>query len=522
MTNGTRTSSGRSWLRATLAVVVIAGAGLLVSGYFARPSIVLITIDTLRPDRLGAYGHPTIQTPALDRLAREGMLFETAYCDMPWTTGSMSSVMTGQYSSSHGVDLPTMKLKPEALTMAEMLHAEGYRTAAIVGSFPLDSVYGLDQGFETYDDEFSLPMIEVGGSELEHVPSQDPNLEPGFTLRKFQNDAYRPDQDVSKAAIQWLREGRTRNTFNNWTLRLKNLLWPRPFFLWVHYFGPHEKLRGDLGIVTQEPGIIEGYNPDVEWADRAVGRFLDELRSLFLMDRALVIVHSDHGQNLGEFGVVGHGLRIDEATVRVPMILRYPSRIPANLRRVDVAHNIDILPTVLDLVGLPAENPVGRSLLPTKDDPLGEKVPEEKQIAYFSTKLTTMILPPIKVPGFHTVLGPVMRSGLRTPEWRFVEDQVVGACTHGGKPQRSELGDWSILLGRPLPKETCEKFKVDYLYPVTSRGDAEPDVADEHPKVVKDLLELLRVHASHKAPLASSFDLSAEQEEKLRSLGYLK
>src|SRR5262245_37374265 len=125
-----------------LVVAIAAGAGAVVVGVRtlrgpgAPPSVLLITVDTLRADRVGAYGHPVNRTPAMDRLAHEGMLFESAYCDVPWTTGSMASVMTGQYAAHHGVQLPSMRLKPEAVTMAELLGARGYQTGAIVGSFP--------------------------------------------------------------------------------------------------------------------------------------------------------------------------------------------------------------------------------------------------------------------------------------------------------------------------------------------------------------------------------------------------
>ena len=143
-----------------LALVVTAVIGALPR---KRPSVVLVTIDTLRPDRLGCYGHRKNATPALDRLAREGMLFENAYCDVPWTTASMSSVMTGEYSTRHGVQLGNAKLKASAVTLAEILRDRGFQTGAIIGSFPLDAVFGLNQGFDVYDADFTHPMIDVPG-----------------------------------------------------------------------------------------------------------------------------------------------------------------------------------------------------------------------------------------------------------------------------------------------------------------------------------------------------------------------
>lgn len=497
------------WRWLALVPLVLAGGAAAFWLLPHRPSVLLITIDALRADRLGSYGYPRNQTPAIDRLAREGMLFDRAYCDIPWTTGSMSSTMTGQYSSSHGVQFPTTRLKSEAVTMAEILHAEGFKTGAVVGSFPLDSVYGLDQGFETYDDEFRLPMIAVSGVATQHVESQRPDKPEGagdFTLKKFQNDAYRPDEDVTDAAIRWLESARGR----------------RPFFLWVHYFGPHEKLRGDIGFVEQEPAIVAAYDPDVEKADRAVGRLIDRLGSLGRLDETLVIVHADHGQNLGEQGFIGHGLRIDDVTVRIPLILRYPALIPPGLRRVDTAHNIDILPTVLAAMGVKGDGMAGRSLLPSRDDPRGTSVPAQQQIAYFETLLTTIIQVPLLVPQYWTVLGPVKRSGLRTSEWRFVSDQVVGACSHGGTPHRDPFGTWILPDAKPLQASECEKICATSLYPVSALGDREPDVSKRFPGVVAAMAQALQQHAEQKSDLASNLALSPEQQEKLRSLGYLK
>lgn len=486
------------------------------------PSVVLITVDTLRPDRIAAYGHATNKTPAMDRLAAEGMLFDVAYCDMPWTTGSMSSVMTGHYSSSHGVDLPNKLLAPEATTMAEILRAEGYTTAAIIASFPLDSVFGLDQGFDTYDDEFSMPMIGSGEA-VEHVPSQAPDTaDEGFGLKKFQSDSYRPDEDVTDAAIRWFDRFFEEGMGPPGWRPLVDRVLGRRFFLWVHYFGPHEKLEAGLGIHDQEPRIVEVYDEDVEKADAAVGRFLDHLRSTGYLDETLVILHSDHGQNLGEHGVVGHGQRIDEATVRIPMIVRYPAAVPAGLRRSDVARNVDILPTVLEALRIDHPGLAGRSLLPSPADPSGRSVPAEVQTAYFSTRLTTLYPQPVPTPYHGVVLGRLERSGLRTPLWRYVEDQMVEDCVYGGTVGLDPMSAWVMKDGKPLDPDQCRAIRGMYLYKVSPEGDKEPNVAPQQRELLGPLGEMLRLHREDVDPLAASFQLTPEHEEKLRSLGYLK
>jgi arylsulfatase A-like enzyme len=468
---------------------------------------VLITIDTLRPDRLGCYGHRTNRTPSIDRIAREGTMFDEAYCDMPWTTGSMSSVMTGQYSSRHGVQLPMHKLKPEAVTLAELLQARGYQTGAIIGSFPLDSVYGLDQGFETYDDEFDRPMFAVAGQPLERIESQlpdDPREMAAFVAKKLRNDAFRSDESVTDAAVGWLDKVRDG----------------RPFFLWVHYFGPHEKYH-DENLVDQEPGIIAAYDADVEAADRAVGRFVEHLRELRLLDGTLLILHADHGQSLGERGYVGHGLSIDDESVRIPLLLRYPRRVGAGIRRRDIGRNIDLLPTILEAVDRKqAEGFPGRSLLPTSSDPEGASVPPERQAAYFESYLTTILFRPIEEPEIGVILGPVSLTGIRTPKWRLTTSNVVGPCSRGD-PSRDAFGTWILRDPKEVDEARCRQIRKVQLFGGTDHGSSR-EMSAEHPDVVAELEAILRLHVAQPSDAGGRFTLSPEQERKLRSLGYLR
>lgn len=478
-----------------------------LSGRDAPPSVLLITVDTLRPDRLGCYGHPTNRTPAIDRLAHEGALFEHAYCDTPWTTASMSSVMTGLLPNAHGLRLPINKLPPTALTMAELLQVNGYQTGAIIGSFPLDSVYGLDQGFETYDDQFSQPMIAVAGAPIEHMESQlpeDQTAQADFIRKKWQNDAYRPDEDVTSAAIAWL-EGRRAE---------------QRFLLWVHYFGPHEKLRGDVSFVEQEPDIVKVYDADVEASDRAVGRLLDHLRATDMLDRTLVILHADHGQNLGEENYVGHSIRLDEPSVRIPMIVRYPKRVPAGTRSASLVRNIDILPTVLGeariggVRGLAGRSlfAVGPSAAPT-------------DVAYFETYVPTIVYEPLTKPGIGTLLGPVERHGVRTPLWKMVEHRFTGPCSWGAAPTRDPFGAWTVRDPKPLDASRCAELGRTDLYAASWGGPFGLAIApDQPPDVVKYLHTQIREHADRVGADTGegTFSLSPEQEQKLKSLGYLQ
>lgn len=494
-------------IRNTLVALLTVTLALpLVSGPAPLPSILLITIDTLRPDRLGCYGHPTNKTPAIDRVAREGIVFERAYCDTPWTTASMASVMTGLYPARHGLRLPVQKMSQDAVTMAELLHAKGFQTGAIIGSFPLDSVYGLDQGFENYNDEFSMPMINDPDATIEHVESQlpeDGTAQAAFVREKFMNDAYRPDEDVTTAAIDWIdtiRDG-------------------RPFLLWVHYFGPHEKLVGNRSFVEQEADIVKAYDPDVEANDRAVGRLLDHLREQGLLDGTMVIIHADHGQNLGENDYVGHSIRLDDASVQIPLIVRYPRRIPGEIRRRDIAHNIDILPTVLDAAQVTGVTGLdGRSLVPSG---YGNVASKDGQVAYFETYVPTIVFTPLTVPE-GVFLGPVEWHGVRTPEWKLVERNLVGPCTWGAWPARDGFGAWSLQNTTALPAERCAEFGNTELFHESPMGHLEL-APSQAPEVIAPLKARIKRYAtSENTGPAGKFTLSPDQERKLKSLGYLQ
>jgi hypothetical protein len=497
-------------LRSPIGTLALAAlAPLLVSGHSKPPSVLLITIDTLRPDRLACYGHPTNKTPAIDRLAHEGMMFERAYCDMPWTTGSMASVMTGRYSDEHGLREPSHKLSPTVTTMAQILQARGVQTGAVIGSFPLDSLYGLDRGFETYDDEFSAPLIVVPNAPTTRMGAElpeDMEAQAAFINEKLKNDWYRPDEDVTDTAIRWL------DTTHD----------ERPFFLWVHYFGPHEKLQGDRNFVEQESQIIDAYDGDVEATDRAVGRLLDHLRNLDLLDHVLVILHADHGQNLGEHDYVGHTLRLDEVAVRIPLIVRYPAAVPAGLRRHDVARNVDILPTVLDAWQTPTGRRPGRSLLPSPTDPLGLRVPETAQIAYFETFITRYSFVPLNIPGTGPVLGAMERRGVRTPEWKQLTDEMVAGCSRGEAAYRDPFGAWALQNPVVLDEDACRRIRTTEAY---READPERGLEPSGPPPVDVAMRLQAVIEAHRAlrPVeGNTFTLTPEQEHKLRSLGYLQ
>ena len=275
-------------------------------------SVLLVTIDTLRADALGAYGNRTASTPWMDRLASGGVRFDRARAHNVMTLPSHANILSGRYPFDHGVrDNSGFRFPGTVETLATILGARGYRTGAFISAFPLDSRFGLDRGFDVYDDQF------VGAR------AQRAFLEPE-----------RAGLDTVARARRWL-DAETST----------------PAFTWVHLFEPH---------FPYEPG----YAADVTAADAALGALVEPILAAGAGGRTLVVLTSDHGEALGDHGEATHGIFAYEATLRVPLVLYQPRLWPAGVVRSDARH-VDLLPTVLDAVALQAPAGLaGRSLLP--------------------------------------------------------------------------------------------------------------------------------------------------------------
>ncbi|MFH0981657.1 MAG: sulfatase-like hydrolase/transferase [Planctomycetota bacterium] len=306
----------------------------LLPGAAAGFNVVLITLDTLRADRVGCYGYQGVSTPAIDRLAAEGIRFVDAVSVVPMTLPAHASILTGDYPPRHGVrDNGTFRLPAESETLAERLRAEGYATAAFIGAFVLDRRYGVAQGFDVYDDQIKL---ENGAPGPAHTNPQ------------------RPGNLVIDAALRWLAEHRERQ--------------PRqPFFAWLHLFDPHAPYEPPEPFKSRYAS--HPYDGEVAFTDLQVGRFVDQLRELDLLDRTLLIVLGDHGEGLGDHGESTHSLLIYECAIRVPLILYNPTLIPAGRVVEDrVVAIVDVLPTILDLLGRDLPHCDGVSLLQAPPD----------------------------------------------------------------------------------------------------------------------------------------------------------
>ncbi len=316
--------SGHADVLRRLLLSVVATCCLLFGCSAGSPvpitNVILISIDTLRADHLSSYGHPLELTPHIDRVAREGALFEQVISPVPITLPSHSSLMTGTIPPVHGVrDNTDYRLDDSMTTLAEILKEKGFRTGAVVGAFVLDSGFGLSQGFDSYDDR-------IAGTEGELYIE-------------------RRGEEVSRLAGEWL----TRNRES------KN-------FLFLHYFDPHADYRSPepfAGRFADNP-----YAGEVAYTDWCIGKVLETLENLDLYDSSLIVVTSDHGEALGEHKELTHAYYVYQSTLRVPWVIKWPGA--DGLKRVvEPVSLVDVMPTILGLLQIPPPPQIqGESLVP--------------------------------------------------------------------------------------------------------------------------------------------------------------
>jgi choline-sulfatase len=288
-------------------------------------NLLLVTLDTTRADRIHAYGFDGIETPNLDRLANEGVLFEEAVAPAPLTLPAHSSIFTGQFPPAHGVrDNGGFFLDEKETTMAERLQARGYATGGFVGAYVLDHKWGIAQGFQTYFDDFDLTKYQ--------------SLSLGSVDR--------PGNEVADRALAWLDTVRSTR-----------------FFGWVHFYDAHSPYTPPEPFKSRYAG--RPYIGEIAFVDSQVGRLLAYLDDHDLARNTVVIVMGDHGESLGEHGEGTHGFFVYQATMHVPLLIRTPFDATAGRRVADTVRSIDILPTALELLGItPADRLEGTSVVP--------------------------------------------------------------------------------------------------------------------------------------------------------------
>lgn len=288
-------------------------------------NLVVITLDTTRADHLGAYGSRDVKTPAIDALARDGVLFEQTMTAAPLTLPAHASIFTGRFPPEHGVrDNGGFYVTPDQLLLAEVLKARGYRTGGFIAAYVLDGKWGMDQGFETYVDDFDVTKVRG----------------------KSAGDIQRPGNEVVDKALPWIDTVKDER-----------------FFAWIHLYDPHTPYAPPEPFKSQYPG--RPYRGEVAFTDAQVGRVIDHLRQAGLLDRTVVAVMGDHGESLGDHGEDAHGFFIYESAARVPFIVRTPFDGTRGRRVADPVRIVDLMPTALELLDLPVPPGLsGASLVP--------------------------------------------------------------------------------------------------------------------------------------------------------------
>lgn len=329
---------GKRFFLATTLVSVVAAAiafALFRSGHWPgrgarRHNVLLITLDTTRADHLGCYGYPQPVSPRIDGLAERGTLFVNAYTTASVTPVSHASILTGQYPYRHGLrvmhGLSGNRLPQSAVTLAEILKDAGYKTAAFVSAFPAGSRFGMDQGFETFDEAFLEDPIDriVDASGIVYT-----------------GDNQRRADATTALALDWLA-GASGN-----------------FFVWLHYFDPHdaqilpppeflERFPAPAGELPEQLRYI--YDLELRYMDQQIGRVFDALEAAGRLEDTIVVVVADHGQGLGDHHWWSHGLLYQEQ-IKAPLIIRVPAG-PSGRRVEHLVRTVDILPTIVDLVGV--------------------------------------------------------------------------------------------------------------------------------------------------------------------------
>jgi arylsulfatase A-like enzyme/Tfp pilus assembly protein PilF len=351
-TAGKRQEAGRKNLflplsLAALAVVALVVYLLLTSGVLSRGSraagemkkllaplspqdlnILFFTLDTTRADHIGCYGYTRIETPNIDSLAGQGFLFKNATSQAPLTLPSHSSIFTGTYPFYNGVrDNGGFYLEPEKTTLAEVLQQSGWATSAFIGAFVLDSRWGVNQGFDYYFDQFDFAKYKT------------------ISLDSVQ----RQGGEVIQAFFDWLEENPQKK-----------------FFSWIHLYDPHTPYEPPEPYKTRYGNRPWGlYDGEIAYVDSLVGRVVDALEEKGLLDKTLIVIVGDHGESLGEHHESGHGFFVYDATQSVPLIVRLPVRSFQGKVIESQVENVDIMPSLLELLELPVPKEVqGRSFLP--------------------------------------------------------------------------------------------------------------------------------------------------------------
>ena len=473
--------------------------------------VLLISLDTTRADHLGCYGHPAGATPNIDRLAAGGVLFESCVSSAPITLPSHATMLTGKQPIAHGArDNGLFTLRDDNALLSEALRAAGFRTLAQVSAFVLNREFGLAQGFDAYRDVRDSPAeTEVGTeaqSEARPEAQRAAPVEPGARM-----DASRAGQAESRARSDAVRAGRgawragsnaprtqlTAEQVTDGAIELLEQAGRRPFFLFAHYFDPHEPHAAPERFTQR---FEDAYLAEIAYADEQVGRLIDVLRRRGLLRSTLIVLTADHGEGRGEHGELTHANFLYDSTLRVPLIVAGPGVREPGRRVSELTRTADIAPTILDALGLPP-------------------LPDADGVSFAAALRAAAVAAPraaaVAAPRAEAVAAPRAEAVAAPP--RAYSETWAPYHTHGFSPLWSlRSAEWKYIHG-PRPE----------LYHVASDpGERNNLAAAEAARVgemrdeLRGLIEAARGanSATHDPALRS---VSTEELMKLRALGYL-
>ncbi len=290
-----------------------------------QPNILFIIVDTLRSDHLGCYGYQDIKTPNIDNLAKRGTLFENVITSAPLTLPAHVSIFTSTFPQFNKVrDNGSYQLPEDSVTLADRLKEKQYKTAAFVSTVVLDKEFGLDKGFDLYDDK----MVESPHKQL---------------IKSMEGE--RPADLTTAVALEWLNKNKDEK-----------------FFLWVHYYDPHTVYNPPAPYnETYKDNLYDG---EIAFVDKYIGELLTGLKNLGLEENTVIIFAGDHGEGLGQHMESQHAVFLYDTTLKVPLIFSYPKKIPKGKTIKEQVRLVDIMPTLLDLIRIKKNKDIqGRSLL---------------------------------------------------------------------------------------------------------------------------------------------------------------
>ncbi|MCJ7679671.1 MAG: sulfatase-like hydrolase/transferase, partial [Candidatus Aminicenantes bacterium] len=348
-----------------------------VKAEYKRPgyNVIFITLDTLRADRLGAYGYEKNTSPIIDGLARESIVFENSYANATWTLPSHMSLMTSLYTTMHRVDDQTVKLSGSIRTLSEVFKEQGYTTAAFTAGYLVSKVFGFDRGFDLYKEEYLTKTENDGqGYRLKQILKNmffwlDEHAEEQFFLFLHSYDIHEPFiaheylkefEDQYDGPLQFLNSHKELISHPEYP-RFKGMV---EGYLNINIFYRDIINTGKIKLTEADIGHIRAlYDNEVRYADFYIGKLLQKLEELGLADTTILVIWSDHGEELLERGRIQHGGSLYEEIIRVPLILHLPG-YKANGVNTRLVQSIDIAPTLCDIVDiLPAPGFMGRSVL---------------------------------------------------------------------------------------------------------------------------------------------------------------